>query len=335
MSRCIIMLNNIWKRLSSSQKIGAFGSLLLIISLMLNWFSDKDVFRSGDTYTALSGPLYFVGLSILLLAVFNLGMIILAAMRIKLVTKMSVGTQGKLQMMAGFASMYLLVVINSVYFHPQFGLNILEKKSEIGVMVALAATVMVCVAGYLCYRQKFEQTLPESAPAANETVQDGVVAEQRPASSLSQHEIPVPLTPALQPATVSLATAAPVQAAARSAPAGAIQDTYFSERDPRGKTDYERTKLYENLKKTMIRDTLSPEQRRKLLAKEAKDNAFSANFGKSGPVIANAGSSAGGRKARSLEETIKNPPTEKPVSATRPAEPASADKKPQMYRMDL
>lgn len=321
MSRCIIMLNNIWKRLSSSQKIGAFGSLLLIISLMLNWFSDKDVFRSGDTYTALSGPLYFVGLSILLLAVFNLGMVVLAAMRIKLVTNMSVSTQGKLQMMAGFASMYLLVVINSVYFHPQFGLNILEKKSEIGVMVALAATVMVCIAGYLCYRQKFEQTLPGSVSAKK--------------AAVAVQEVPDSPTPVLQPTAVRLTTAVPAQAIAPSAPEAAMQDAYFHERDPRGKTDYERNKLYENLKRTMIRDTLSPEQRRKLLAKEVKDNAFSANFGKSGPVISSSARSAGDRKARSLEETAKAPTvvsgTEKPAAA----KPTTADKKPQMYRMDL
>lgn len=303
-----------------------FGSLFLMISLFLNWFSDKDVFRSGDTYTAINGPLYFVGLSILLMAAFNLALVVMAAMRIRLVTKMSVGSQGKLQMLAGFASMYLLVVINSVYFHPQFGLNILEKKSEIGVMVALASTVLICVGGYLCYRQKFLQS------GASSPVQEKV--EQ-------VTEVQAPFAPAVEPvyapvqeAPARIMPAMPTQATATSAAASSnAQDSYFSERDPRGKTDYERTKLYENLKKTMIRDTLTPDQRRKLLSKEAKDNAFSANFGKSGPVVANTSGSNGTRKARSLEETPRKAPA---TSQREPVTPSTSDsKKPQMYRMDL
>jgi uncharacterized membrane protein len=343
------MFKNIWRKLSSGQKITMIGSLLLILSLFLNWFSDKDVFRSGDTYTALGGPLYLPGLTMLLAAVFALGVVVLAALRNKRVMALGTATQGKMQMLAGFFSMYLLIVINSVYFHPRFGLNILEKKTEIGVTLALAATVLICVGGYLSYRRKFDEEAPAAVPAGANAESAlsgaGVLAEVAPmepvptrtaqvgsiANPVPQRQH-VPLENA--PVTASAAVNGRVGAAPAAAHAAAVTPTvspnatvggYFSERDPRGKTEYERSKLYENLKRTMVRDTLTPEQRRKLREKEAKENAFSANFGKSGtlPGVKSEVSAA----AKSGSRTV--------TSGTNTADTASTEKKPQMYRMDL
>ena len=76
----------------------------------------------------------------------------------------------------------------------------------------------------------------------------------------------------------------------------------------------------------MVRDTLTPEQRRKLKEKEIKENAFSANFGKNAPVpnVKNTVSSAAKTGPRSGSGISG-------VAADSP----SAEKKPQMYRMDL
>lgn len=336
------MFKNIWRKLSSGQKITMMGSLLLILSLFLNWFSDKDVFRSGDTYTALGGPLYLPGLTILLAAVFALGLVVLAALRNKRIMALGTATQGKMQMLAGFFSMYLLIVINSVYFHPRFGLNILEKKTEIGVTLALAATVLICVGGYLSYRRKFEEEAPAvpalanaesvlsgarvraeagvNAPVPTRTAQVGSIANPvPPRQHVPLESVPVQTSTAVTGQTIPAAE----QAGTPVVPVAPVGG-YFSERDARGKTEYERNKLYENLKRTMVRDTLSPEQRRKLREKEAKENAFSANFGKSGTVP-------------SLKGTVSN--TAKTASsggvANAAADAPSTGKKPQMYRMDL
>lgn len=337
------MFKNIWRKLSSGQKVTMLGSLLLILSLFLNWFSDKDVFRSGDTYSALGGPLYLAGFTMLLLAVLNLGLLVLAAWRQKRVAAMGESRQGKIQMMAGFVSMYLLIVINSVFFHPRFGLNILEKKPEIGVMLALAATVMICCGGYLSYRKKFEleASATAPAPAAREKVTGTITADSAPAARLEAATVAEPAlkpAPAL-PSTLSVSVAPEEETAVRThvplapqpvaaTPAARPAGGYFSERDPRGKTEYERTKLYENLKKTMVRDTLTPEQRRKLREKEAKENAFSANFGKGGVVGSPATTAAGATVGSKV-------PGQAAAGAAAASSAASTEKKPQMYRMDL
>lgn len=301
------MQQNIWQKLSSGQKLSFLGSALLLISLFLNWYSDKDVFRSGDSYTALSGPLYLVGFSMLALAVFNIVVVFLSARRSKLMMRFSDGGIGKVQMLVGFSSMYLLMVINSVYFHPQFGLNILDKKSEIGVMVSLVATVMVCIGGYLTYRRKFEKGgIAESSKQSIEQV-----AEISPAIPIIRDDA-VPTRRATAP--VMTAEPKPVAAQAGTTESAVDVEPPVSphqpavERTQRAPTEYERAKLYENLKRTMVRDTLSPQQRKKLREKEIGENAFSADFGK------------------------------KKVIPAKPTASGGADasgKKPQMYRMDL
>jgi hypothetical protein len=346
------MFKNIWRKLSSGQKLTMLGSLLLMLSLFLNWFSDKDVFRSGDTYSALGGPLYLAGLTMLLLAAVNIGLLILSALRQKRVVDMGESRQGKIQMIAGFASMYLLMLINSVFFHPRFGLNILEKKPEIGVMLALAATVMICCGGYLSYRKKFEGegAAVAPAPAAREKITGTVTADSAPAAraeAVTVAESPLKAAPAL-PSTATAPVAAGEETTVRThvplapqpvaaTPAARPAAGYFSERDPRGKTEYERSKLYENLKKTMVRDTLTPEQRRKLREKEAKENAFSANFGKGGvvgsPATTAAGATVGSKLTGQAAKTSSA--NSLPAGTTAASDAPSTEKKPQMYRMDL
>lgn len=329
--------------MSSGQKLNLIGTILLVVSLFLGWYSDKDVFRSGDFYTALNGPLYFVGISILALCLVNAGTLLYAVLKGGVTAKWQESPLGMKQMIMGFFSMYLLMIINSVYFHPQFGLNIMSKKSEIGVMLALVATVMICVGGYVSYRKKFEKEeaiLPVrqvvTAPAAVLAETQAPVSTAVPAGQFPE---PVMAAAPVISAEPAFAQAASVQIAAEpmtEMPAAPVvpalaQAIRMSERSPVGKTEYERTKLYENLKKTMIRDTLTPEKRRKLLAKEAKNNAFSANFGKE-KIISTSAATKPQKVGATLETMLHKTAAARPVTAG--SEPAG-EKKPQMYRMDL
>lgn len=324
--------------MSSGQKLNFLGAILLAVSLFLSWYSDKDVFRSGDSFTALNGPLYFVGLSMLFLVAANIGTLLFSVWKGGVSKRWGESSLGKKQMLMGFGSMYLLIIINSVYFHPQFGLNILSKKSEIGVMLALVATVMICIGGYLSYRKKFEleelsmeKTTVQTADtvAVAQTVVEkipekiAVATEIQPAPAVNQPAVaPSFPRPAYQPQAVQQTVQQ--QPVAPAVPA-------FSERSPLGKTDYERSKLYENLKKTMIRDTLTPDKRRKLREKEAKENAFSANFGKTGKINT---VPAAPKPAASVETLLRKASGEK-ATASAAASDSEGGKKPQMYRMDL
>jgi len=304
---------NLWAKLSSSQKLNLIGSGLLLISLFLNWYSDKDVFRSGDTYSAMSGPLYLVGFSLFLLAVGNILLSIAHPLRVPVLKKISEAKIGKWQIIGGFAAMYLLVIINSVYFHPQFGLNILSKKSEIGVMMALVATVMMCIGGYLGLRLKLEKEAVAVEAKVN------LVAAQMESSTSRVHQS---VEKVIEVAPQTMATR-PVHAdmPARDTVTEQIESSYSGV-----KPENDKSKLYENLRKTMIRDTMTPQQRKKERAKDTGINAFSANFGK-GPKMASVAASGG--TMPSAEDLLKRSQAATVAAAT------PAVKKPQMYRLDL
>jgi hypothetical protein len=341
------MRQNIWNKLSSGQKLNMLGAALLFVSLFLNWYSDKDVFRSGDSYTALNGPLYFVGLSILLLCVVNAGSQMIGVFKAKSSPAWAESRLGKLQMGMGFTVMYLLMVINSAYFHPQFGLNILSKKSEIGVMLALVATVMICVGGYISFRKKFEKANAEIS--AREVVAPVAVADENlqplmqpvPAMAgiLARNEQPVQFQAPVRPAEPMPAAAVTATAAARaeqpaSHASAAGQPPYTPpDKSQWEKSEYEKTKLYENLRKTMLRDTMTPEKRRKLREKEARENVFSANFGKAPKVLTPA--TAAAKAADSANVSVDALLRKKAAATAAEAAGKSDSKKPQMYRMDL
>lgn len=306
--------NNIWSILSSSQKLNLIGSGLMIVSLFLNWFSDTDIFHSGDTYSGLSGPLYMVGITLFAVAVINIAVNLMMAMKWSLVKRLSESSAGKLQMMAGFGAMYLLLLVNSVYFSPQFGLNILNKRSEIGVMLTLVATVMICIGGYLAFRKKFEGMhseiiTEEIVPTAQPAMEQAVMPERTHTVNTIANKVVTERVVTTQSART---VAEPVS---EPTPVANEDGSYFSERDPRGKTEYERTKLYENLRKTMLRDTMSPQQRKKERAQDTNRNAFSANFGKTAKAN-NVSVGEASKKAGRSEEVTQG-------------------KKPQMYRLDL
>ncbi|MCC6643484.1 hypothetical protein IT411_01935 [Candidatus Peregrinibacteria bacterium] len=255
---------NIWTNMSSDQKLNVVGSVLLIISLFVSWYSDKDVFRSGETYSGLNGPLYLLGFSMLILGAGNLLITLGQAMKLPLIKTIKASTMGKLQMGAGFAAMYLLILINSVYFHPQFGLNILSKKSEAGVLIALVAAVLICVGGYLDFRKRLEENTTVDLKEA--VVEKAQIVEQ------VERNVPTEPKALAQNVEDSVAQAIPEIQPAK------VHRPIYSERDTRGKTEFERAKLYENLKKSMIRDTLSPNERKKLRAKETQESVFSAKL---------------------------------------------------------
>lgn len=248
------MQKNILIDMSKAEQINLIGSALLVISLFFNWYSDKDVFRSGDIYSGLAGPLYFLGFNLLLLGLVSGGLVV--ARRIVIGKKINEDQMGKWQMIIGFFSMYLLIVINSIYFSAQFGLNLINKKSEIGVMIALIGTVLMCTGGYLSFRKKFKDDL-ETENMEGQKVIDKVEAvimpklEEAERVSAGIKEAPIAASPA------------------RTAPARTASQI-----------EADRIKAYENLKKMMLKDTMSPVERRNTREKEISENAFSANFGR-------------------------------------------------------
>lgn len=134
------------------KKIVGIGALLMIVGLFFPWYQDLDTFRTGDSFSGLSGPMYFVGFTFLVMAAGSLAVMMMDHLDKKIpLLKMK---SSRLHLFCGIASMYLLFLEGSVYFHPAFGVNITLKQSGIGMFMGFAAAALLVVGGYLEGRGK-------------------------------------------------------------------------------------------------------------------------------------------------------------------------------------
>lgn len=147
-------LNQIVRELSFDKKLIVAGSFLLIISAVLPWYQDLDSFRTGDMFLGISGPLYLAGFSLIILGVINLGLVYaeFTGMKIpRLPVKKHV-----LYMFTGIFAFYALFLVNSVYFHPKFGINITMKQSQFGMFMAFISAGLITIGGYMSMKDRGE-----------------------------------------------------------------------------------------------------------------------------------------------------------------------------------
>lgn len=140
------------KELSTEQKFAFWGSLLVAASVFFPWYSDLDAFKTGDTFLGITGPLYLAGI-----LMFGIGATSLA-------TTLHRNTREKIERIfssignfylisAGFSG-FLLLLADSIYLHPNFGVNIAIKELRIGMLIGLAGVVALAFGGYLLRKRQ-------------------------------------------------------------------------------------------------------------------------------------------------------------------------------------
>jgi hypothetical protein len=145
-------INQLLKGLSFEKKLLGAGSVLLALSVFLPWYQDVDSFKYGYTFLGVTGPLYLAGFTLLALAIANIALIVSDELGKKIpffnIRKSS------FFMASGIFTFYLLLVINSVYFHNKFGVNITFKESQFGMFLAFISASLITIGGYLSGREK-------------------------------------------------------------------------------------------------------------------------------------------------------------------------------------
>lgn len=128
------------------------GSIVMVLSLFFPWYQDLDSFRTGDTFTGLTGPMYLTGFTFLVIASLSLLFMVMDYLDRK-VPLFKIKTS-KLHLWSGIFAFYNLFLVGSVYFHPAFGVNITLKQSGFGMFMAYAAAALMTAGGYLEGRGK-------------------------------------------------------------------------------------------------------------------------------------------------------------------------------------
>jgi hypothetical protein len=145
-------LNSAISRLDTTRKLILISTVLVGISAVLPWYEDLDAFGAGDLYLGVTGPLFLVGLMVLASAAFVSYWVLaptlgrrLPALPIK---------EGALFAFLGIQDLVLLLVANSVFFHPKFGVNITLKNTKFGMIIAAAGVLLLIWSGYRLYKQE-------------------------------------------------------------------------------------------------------------------------------------------------------------------------------------
>lgn len=127
------------------------GSVFMIIALFLPWYKDLDSFKTGDMFLGITGPLSLAGFTLFAIATVNIALMVYDFLDKK--PPLSIKSNN-FYLFAGIFSFYLLIVINSVYFNAQFGVNITLKQSMFGMFVAFIAASFITIGGYLAGKDK-------------------------------------------------------------------------------------------------------------------------------------------------------------------------------------
>lgn len=142
------------QRAPSFMKFIGFGSLILAISTVLPWYADLDAYNVGDLFLGVTGPASLVGIIILLISLASFSLFLLHLIersKPKLPVKEPV-----FHLFVGIASLFLLLIVNSIYFHPKFGVNITLKDSKFGMLLAILGAIFMIAGGYLQYKKEIK-----------------------------------------------------------------------------------------------------------------------------------------------------------------------------------
>ncbi|MFC1599916.1 hypothetical protein ACFL3T_02715 [Patescibacteria group bacterium] len=138
-------------KLALPQKIVGIGALIALISAILPWYSDIDMYNTGERFLGVTGPLYLVGYIIIALSIFSIILTGFYLLNKKIPTLPM--KESMVYILSGVVSLSLLIIANSVYFHPEFGVNITSKEYGIGMMLALIGSVAILIGGILQQRE--------------------------------------------------------------------------------------------------------------------------------------------------------------------------------------
>ncbi|MBT4917171.1 hypothetical protein HN709_02380 [Candidatus Peregrinibacteria bacterium] len=140
------------KKLALSKKFVFFGSILAILGTFLPWYKDFDKFNTGDMYIGLSGPLYLAGLIVLLAAAGSFSVVLTKLLQ-KPTPKLPL-KEDYFHILNSGLSLFMLVMSLSVFFHPKFGVNVIDKTIGIGMMFAFIGSGLVLLGSVMAIKKQ-------------------------------------------------------------------------------------------------------------------------------------------------------------------------------------
>lgn len=200
-------------RLPKHVKFIGIGALILAVSTLLPWYADLDSYKIGDEFLGITGPASFVGIVILILSGLSLWIFSYRFFE-RRVPRLPV-REAILHLFVAVESLFLLLLVNSIFFHPKFGVNITLKESRFGMTVAVIGGIVLFIGGYLQNKEEIAnanaegklepliklEPAPPPQPAPTYERQHTPVMPRPSAMPRPQTAVRPPITPRQNPQT--------------------------------------------------------------------------------------------------------------------------------------
>ncbi len=149
------MPNSFKTRLMKSptvSKLVIAGSFIAVIGVFLPWYNDIDKYGFGDMFLGISGPLYLAGIIVLLSGIASFSMI---AFRLfdKPVPKLPMKEE-QFYVFSSSASLTMLVLSISVFFHNSFGVSLVDKSVGVGMYLGFFGSGIVMLGAIMALRNR-------------------------------------------------------------------------------------------------------------------------------------------------------------------------------------
>jgi len=129
------------------------------VSTLMPWYDMRNSVGIGNTYLGIQGPLFVVGLLVL-----GFGAASFLNLFLPLAGKSFFNLKrkgGVVSMVLGAQSLLLLLVANTTFYHPDFGLALSNKTTRFGMMMAFLSAGLMVISGY--FARKYEAVHGEEA----------------------------------------------------------------------------------------------------------------------------------------------------------------------------
>jgi hypothetical protein len=150
--------NEKFQNLPQKYKVMYAGIAISSIALFMPWYSDVDAFNAGASYLGITGPTSVMGISLLILNIFTLGLITFK-FRFKREAKLPF-SRVTLEKIHGPVYLYTVFLMMSVYFNDQFGINLATKTAGFGVYVGSIGAIISTISG-LKKQKEVQEVLPK------------------------------------------------------------------------------------------------------------------------------------------------------------------------------
>ncbi len=174
-------------RLPPMKKVILVSSATLMVSTVLPWYDQRNNFGVGDTFIGVQGPLFAVGLIVLgcgAVAFFNMFFPLMGRNFFDLKRK-----SGSLALSLGTQSLLLMVVANSIFFHPDFAATINNKGTRFGMVVAFVSIGAMMISGWWTRRkEKAGGEVEEREDDLEDTMVEPVMDEDVPVETSSYNQ---------------------------------------------------------------------------------------------------------------------------------------------------